>query len=195
MVPHFSMKLHFPHISRLFSAKLLFSIGNSGLWLILLSLISFNAFLRFTKPLAYSDNLIAVFHHPLSWDSHVALARALWTHDQKDQGIQELQLAEEFFPPEDTSNNKQVLGAQTPPIDLLSSWQNEPMRDQKQETYWQTILKNHPDYRDAYIQLAALTYREGNLIQTHANLVKAQILDPNNSTIARLVSFTSKLLE
>jgi len=170
------MKQLFPHISRIFSASL---------WLVLLALISFNVSLLITKPLAYSDKLIDVFNHPLSWNTHATLAEALWQNGSKNQAIEEQRLAIELSPKEEFPGNTQVLGA----------WQNEPNRQKQQEDYWQTILASHPDYRDAYVQLAALSYREGNLLQAHAYLLKAQILDPNNTTVNRLVSFTSKLLE
>lgn len=169
-------RLYFPHISRIFSA---------GLWLLLLAFIGFNIFLKLTIPLSYSDKLINVFGNPLSWDTHVALARALWQNGPKDRAIQEMLLAVELSPKEETPGTAQVLGV----------WQNEPLQQKQQEEYWQTILTRYSDYRDAYIQLAALSYRERNLPQAHAYLLKAQILDPNNATVNRLVTVTSKLLE
>lgn len=189
------MRLYLPHISRIFSAKTRSWIGNVCLWVLLLALISLNVSLWITKPLAYSDKLIDVFNHPLSWDTHVTLARALWQNGPKNLGLRELILAAELFPTEGAVTNTQVLGAVASPKDMLLAWQNEPTRQKQYEDYWQNILTSHPDYRDAYIQLAALSYREGNLTQAHAYLVKAQILDPNNATVNRLVNFTSKFLE
>jgi tetratricopeptide (TPR) repeat protein len=155
--------------------------------MLLSALISFNFFSRM-KPYSYSNELLDVLHHPLSWNTHVALARALWQNGTKNQGIQELLLAHELF-------SGSVLGAATDPSNMLLAWQNEPVRRHQQEEYWKQVLTSHPDYRDAYIQLAALSYQEGNLTQTHAYLTQAQSLDPNNTTVNRLTDFTSKLLE
>ncbi len=187
MVPHLRMRLKFPHISRIFTARLFSWVGNFVLWILLVTFLSFNVLL-WAKPLAYSGELIDVFHHPLSWNAHVTLARVLWKNGTKNQGMQELLLAHELFP-------GNVLSAATDPSDMLLAWQNEPVRRQQQEEYWKKVLVVHPDYRDAYIQLAALSYQEGNLTQTYTYLTRALDIDPNNTNLNRLTEFTSKLLE
>jgi tetratricopeptide (TPR) repeat protein len=179
------MKLNFPHISRIFSAKTVSWVGNLCLWILLLALISLNVFLWLNKPLAYSDKIIDVFTHPFAWSAHVALADTFWQNGFHTQAMEEQQVAVDLSPKEEMLTNTQVLGA----------WQNEPNRQKQSEDYWQQVLTSHPDYRDAYIQLAALLYRKGNLTQAHAYLLKAQNLDPNNPTVNRLTAFTSKLLE
>lgn len=179
------MKLHFPHISRIFTARIFSLAGILCMWVVLLALVSFNIFVWITRPLAYSDRLIDVFTHPFAWNAHVALADAFWQNGFKKKAMEELQLTIELSPKEEIQSNTQVLGA----------WQNEPNRQKQSEDYWQQILASHPDYRDAYVQLAALAYGEGNLTQSHAYLLKAQTLDPNNAAVNRLTAFTSKLLE
>lgn len=171
------MKQLFPHISRIFSAKAFSRVGNLCLWVLLLALVSFNVFLWITKPLAYSDKIFQIFTRPYDALAHENLARALWNSGARILAGHELAIVTELSP---------VLGAST----------TAKMQHEEAETiYWQNILANHPDYRDAYVQLAALTYGEGNLTQAHAYLLKAQILDPNNATVNRLADFTSKLLE
>jgi len=162
------MRQLFPHISRIFSASL---------WLLLLALISFNISVWITKPLAYSDNIFQIFTHPFSALAHEDLAQTLWNSGARTRASLELAIVAELSP---------VLGAQTSAL---------AQREAAHMKYWQDTAANLPDYRDAYIQLASLSYREGNLTQAHAYLLKAQILDPNNATVNHLVSVTSKLLE
>ncbi len=177
MVPHLSMKLNFPHISRIFSAKAFSRVGTLVLWILLLALISFNIFLWSTNPLAYSNNLIDVFTHPFSAPVHENLAQTLQRGGKQTLASREFALVAELSP---------VLGAETTA---------KAQRREAETVYWQKILISHPDYRDAYVQLAALAYGEGNLTQSHAYLLKAQFLDPNNPKVNRLAAFTSKLLE
>lgn len=130
-----------------------------------------------TKPLAYSDKVFQIFTHPGSATVHEDLAQTLWNSGARTRASHEFAIVAELSP---------VLGA---------SATAKTQREAAQMKYWQDTAANHPDYRDAYVQLASLSYQEGNLVQSHAHLVKAQILDPNNATINRLVNFTSKLLE
>jgi tetratricopeptide (TPR) repeat protein len=171
------MKLHLPHISRIFSAQLFSRVGNLCLWILLGALVGFNIFLWMTKPLAYSDKVFQVFTHPFAAAAHKALAQTLWDSGVRPLADQEFALAAEMSP---------VLGA---------SITAQAAREEAETVYWQNIVTTHSDYRDAYIQLAALLYRQGNLMQAHAYLTQALALDPNNATVNRLADFTSKLLE
>ncbi len=173
MVPHFFMNLHLPHISRIFSAKTFSRVGNLCLWVVLLALVSFNVFLWLTKPLSYSENLFAVFTHPFSAPAHEALAQTL----EGTGASRERAIVAELSP---------VLGAATTA---------QAQQKEADMIFWQNVLSVHPDYRDGYVQLSALYYGEGNLMQAHADLLKAQLLDPNNAVVDRLTAFTSKLLE
>jgi len=162
------MSLKFPHIPRIFSASL---------WILLFALVSFNISIWVTKPLAYSDKVFQIFTHPFSALAHQDLAQTLRNSGARTRAGHELAIVAELSP---------VLGASTTA---------KAQREAAQMKYWQDTADNHPDYRDAYIQLAALSYTQGNLAQAHAYLLKAQILDPNNTTVNRLVNVTSKLLE
>jgi hypothetical protein len=151
-------RLHLPHISRIFSAIL---------WVLLIALFIAN------KPIAYSNDLFDVFHHPFSALAH----EHLYQHLTGPVADQEQAIIAELSP---------VLGAAT------TANEQQATIDMN---FWQSVTVAHPDYRDAYLQLAQLNYQNGNLLQTQANLLKAQALDPNNTTINRLMAFTSKLLE
>lgn len=63
--------------------------------------------------------------------------------------------------------------------------------DQKIAFEWERILLERPDYRDGWIQLAAIYYKLGNKEKAREAIGKAKVLDPTNPTI---LSF-EKLLE
>lgn len=130
-----------------------------------------------TKPLAYSDKVFQIFTHPFDALAHEDLAQTLWNSGARKRAGLELAIVAELSP---------VLGASTTA---------KAQREAAHMKYWQDTAANYPDYRDAYVQLAALSYREGSLTQAHAYLLKAQILDPNNAAVNHLVNVTSNLLE
>ncbi len=142
-----------------------------------MALVSFNIFIWTTKPLAYSDNVFQIFIHPFSAPAHERLAQTLQSSGTRTLAGHELEIVAELNP---------VLGASTTAM---------AEKEKADIIYWQTMTTRYPDYRDAYIQLASLFYRQGNLTQTQAYLTRAQLLDPNNATVNSLMDFTSKLLE
>lgn len=81
-----------------------------------------------------------------------------------------------YLPPAPTQ--KQVLGVTTT----------------NQMPYWQAIVTAHPDYRDAYISLAGIAYKQGNLALTKSFLAQAAALDPNGKTVQNLLKFINKLI-
>jgi tetratricopeptide (TPR) repeat protein len=162
------MRLVFPHIPRIISAVIL--------WAAMTSLIGYNVVLAGAKPIAYSDKIFRVFTRPYSPPAHEAFAQALWDSGARALARQELAIVAEL---------SHVLGAQTSVQD---------QREDAQIQYWQNAAATHPDYRDAYIQLAALSYARGNLIQAKVYLTQATALDPNGRTVSSLLEFISKLL-
>ena len=73
---------------------------------------------------------------------------------------------------------KQVLGATTT----------------SQIPYWQNVIVAHPDYQDAYVELASLFYAQGNLLEARNYLQEASSLAPNSKTVADLLAFITKLI-
>jgi len=55
--------------------------------------------------------------------------------------------------------------------------------DQKMAFDWEQILAERPDYRDGWIQLAAVYYQLGDRQKAKEALKKAKSLDPNNETV------------
>ncbi len=76
----------------------------------------------------------------------------------------------------DTLTDKAVLGAATAPHVL-----------EAQLSYWKKLIEEKPDYRDAYIMAAFLSYQLGEKGQTKEFLQKALTLDPNSSASHKLL--------
>lgn len=167
------MKVKLPHIPRIITAVIFPSFANLILWAAMASLIGYNFVLASTKPIAYSDKVFGIFAHPNSPLPHENLAQLLWKSGVRALAKQELAIAGEFSP---------VLGAETSVND---------QREAAQIKFWQDAAANHPDWRDAYIQLAALSYAQGNLLETKAYLTKASALDPNGKATHDLLEFVA----
>jgi len=48
----------------------------------------------------------------------------------------------------------------------------------KQKSYWQSVVTQFPDYRDAHFRLGVLLYQEGDRQQARVEVKKALQLDP-----------------
>lgn len=60
-----------------------------------------------------------------------------------------------------------------------NSSKSERTELEKQTKYWENVVVQRPDYRDAYLQLAILEYRLGDKEEAKVYLEKVLILDPN----------------
>jgi tetratricopeptide (TPR) repeat protein len=57
---------------------------------------------------------------------------------------------------------------------------------QVQRNKWEAVVKQYPNYRDAYLRIAAFSYQLGDQNQAIFSLTKAISLDPNNETALHL---------
>ncbi len=70
-------------------------------------------------------------------------------------------------------------------LDLYSNFKQQEGLTQKrteilnQIAFWQSEIKIHPNYRDAYMSLALLNFQLRKFDETRKNLDKALKLDPN----------------
>ncbi len=81
-----------------------------------------------------------------------------------------------------------VLGAQS----LLRS--DEQQRAALYEVYrfWQQVVRDHPDYRDGYIQLALVSYQLELTEESRSYVEKIKSLDPNYPGIKEFEGLLSK---
>jgi tetratricopeptide (TPR) repeat protein len=66
-------------------------------------------------------------------------------------------------------------------ISVQKNMKKEKDRVAYELSYWQEIVKLHPDYRDGYFKLALIQYRLGKTKQSRENVEKAMEIDPNFS--------------
>ncbi|MBI3955730.1 tetratricopeptide repeat protein [Candidatus Gottesmanbacteria bacterium] len=166
------MKLKFPHFHRVNSARLFFSLEMILLWGGLAALIAINVMaLQKIRP-AHWDKLMMLFAAPFSVPRSLDLASFLWKMGQKDEA------------------RRLVIAAQSG--EVLGAWEQADRKLAEQYAFWQSVAAAHPDYRDAFISLAALSYQLGNLEDARASLERAQALDPNSPTVQAFTSVLDK---
>ncbi len=55
-----------------------------------------------------------------------------------------------------------------------------------QYAYWQTVVQDHPDYRDGFYMAALLSYQLGDTTEAKKYLDKVKTIDPNYPEITKL---------
>lgn len=171
-----TLRVNFPHISRFFSATLL--------WLLLLAIIMFNGIARVNQVSERNSKLSAVLLAPTSAPAHMALATLLRQMGYLPAARQELLIA--------ADQNPNVLGTTTSPLQLLNEWEREPKRLTEALTYWQQVANEKPDYRDAFLQLALVAYQLGNMPEARAAASQALTLDPTSPLVARILGMVTR---
>lgn len=157
------MSLRFPHFSRFISATAFPIFREFSLWSILTALIAYNITTALSSaPAGFQPLFVAVMQPAASSTAHINLAQWYKQNGIVNKAKYELLLANEHWAPGKAGTlNAPVLGAEASPADMLSAWENEPARLEKDYQYWQTVIKEKSDYRDAYITLASLAYQLG----------------------------------
>ena len=153
--------MKFPHISRFFSASLLLWLG---------ALFSLNILL-WTKQQRNSA-VLAVLKAPWSPTTHEQLAQQYRQEGRSEQAVTELKLAS-------------VLGTTTY-RDQITQWESERAQKEAATAYWRTVADKHPNYRDAFVILASLSYELGRFDEAQQYLTRAESLDPYAESIDNL---------
>ncbi len=144
-----------PQNSRLFPAILSWTLL-SVRWGVLISIIGVNIILfRSVASSSWWKQRLSILSDPTSSLVHTQLAQMYWQAGQKTAAQQEIRLAQDILTSE---SGEDVLGLSIQQEDLTSDWQKETERLLHAYSYWQSVIGERPDYRDAYIQLAYLAY-------------------------------------
>lgn len=101
--------------------------------------------------------------------NHLALGKELLAHNQLDEAEKEFILA----------------GVDTSPIQNLRT---QPEKIKEQIIFWEKVVAQFPNYRDAHLKLAILNYKINRLFDAKKYLDKALDIDPNNETAKKLSS-------
>lgn len=150
-------KLQFPQISRLFSAL--------TLWGLFLALLYANIIAIFQMHDSLSTYVLPILTNPYSSETHMKIASKLWKNGYHNQAKRELVLAD------DLSANVYY--------SVLGVWSQQPIKLERDFTYWKEITKQKPDYRDAYIQAGSIATTLGYIKEAEYLFDKSRELDPN----------------
>lgn len=178
-----------PHNSRRFSATGS-RLVTAGLWLGLLAVIAVNSSLKVRTPAPNQGYLYSILSNPSSVEAHIALAQQYWTENNERAAKQELTIAQEIYRNRTSAN---VLGASSEPLSLMDQWQQQKHRQSDLYDFWSATVKQRPDYRDAYIQLASLAYQLERYEDAKKHLDTALRLDPNTPTARELEKLLQSL--
>lgn len=180
--------LEFPQISRLFSAPA-FQTGISVvrrtlLWGTCVAIFSINIMSALNMTELPMRVFLPVLRSPLSASAHTQLAQQLWELGRPQRAKKELLLASELL----GGGNLHILGASTDPARLLQTWESEPARINKLVSFWQGVVSDKPNYRDAYLILGVLTHKQGNATLAQTYWRQAYALDPTDTRIGEYLS-------
>jgi Flp pilus assembly protein TadD len=169
------VKLHFPHISRLFSAKPSIPLAITLCWSILTACIIIN--IRVTS--AYDTATRGVVD-TLEKTDDVTLTRSLSDRFEKS-GIPSV--ARELRRSNDSRTAERAVAPET----------NGVLGSQTQTlSYLIKILEEHPDYRDAYLAAAKSALLEHNMKEALVLTKQVLEIDPNDKTALVLMTILEK---
>lgn len=122
---------------------------------------------------------LAVMLAPNNISNHLLLVQEYLKRGDMAAVERELNLAQNVTISYKPSARNSVLGASLSPAKIWEKINNEPQRINNEITHWENIIKDKPDYRDAYLQLAILNYQIYQTDKAKVYLQKAANLDPN----------------
>ena len=133
-----------------------------------LLVISFALHTLPTSPLTAA--FTQVKQNPWKLEAHLRLANVYITMGDFLTARQEMHLA-------------QTLKDQTRVLGITSDFTNikdklEGKEAIKRREFWQSVVKEHPNYRDGWVQLLYLAYNSGYLLEAKSYLEKISALDP-----------------
>jgi len=175
------MSLQFPQYPRFFTARV-------TPWLGLMALVALNVWARFFLPWPFLPLRLSVLRTPFTSSPHLEYAVSLWQAGLLSPATRELLLTHELgnFSAK-ASVGTEVLGAATSALDLLAQWETEPQRLAARYEYWQSVVREKPDYVDGYTMAAALAYQLGKPAEAITLLTQVLLRDPTNETALALL--------
>lgn len=166
ILPFFRKKI-FPHIIRVFHARIIFEIGCTAFFVVNIIISSY-------LPQSYNDYRKELLRHPFSTNSYIRFGQALYSQGNSAAATKQITVA------------TNVLGAQTELQRVVSDWDYESGANERSYDYWKQITMKYPEYRDGHIQLAQASYELKRLDEAKTYLGQAQTLDPNNPLISQM---------
>jgi len=124
---------------------------------------------------------LAAMLYPNDLSSHLLLAQEYLKRGNMEGVERELLLAQDLGGKTSatSSGSPTVLGVFLSPSKILEKIKNEPKRIREEISFWEKVISEKPDYRDAYLQLAILNYQIYKKERAKEYLEKALKIDPN----------------
>lgn len=148
----------FPHIYRFFTA----GVGFSKKHLPFFFLIIYLFFSLLDPQSEFEKTKLKVISDPNNSRTHLLLSQIFLDHNDFENALNEAKI---------TQGREQ--------LDKIEMFRQKPSRLQKQLSYWNDILTKHPNYRDGFLQKAALEWQLKDEGLARVDLKKAIELDPN----------------
>ncbi len=104
--------------------------------------------------------------------AHLFLARQLLANNQLAEAETEFKLASSL-----------------PDINKIGEIKLQPEKIKEEIVFWQKVVEEFPNYRDAYLKLAILNYKINRLFDAQKFLDKALSIDPNSEVANKFLKF------
>ncbi len=169
------MALSLPHISRLFTAKILQRVSYVSILAVLLFSLIYLYITNVFLAMPYGPNRISgkILSNPLDAQGHIILAEYYKDSANDAKKAREVAIAQEL-----SNNSPTILGSSTDIPSIIQTWKMEPEQYEEKLEYWQHIIETHPEYRDAYVQAAFYASKLKLTTLAETLLLKAKELDP-----------------
>ena len=172
---------YFPQIYRIIPANTIIIVAKVVVLVVVTTFLALNLFIqlppRFTKTRQVQ---LAVMLMPNDLSNHLLLAQEYLGQGNMPAVERELILSQDLSSLPTTHNpSPSVLGLTLSPLKILEKIKNEPQKIREEISFWEKVVAQKPDFRDAYLQLALLNYQIYNLDKAKEYLQEAKKIDPN----------------
>lgn len=161
-----------------------------GVFALFLAWAGLNVWMVASSPQNLLSERIDLLSSPFSPEKHMVFGDLLYALGNQTKAEQELAISTSLFSehPGIFRISSSVLGAQSTPLDMQKRWNDESEQAARFLAYWKDIIAEKPDYRDAYLVLAALAHETNNDAEATNYTRQAYLLDPNNQMTADLIA-------
>lgn len=167
-----------PQISRFFSAKRvqqkLYTMSTAALNISLLALVLGNSTQFKATNIPYEIDQIV--QSPFSISAHFNAAKVFKGNNIEFQKTNEIRLVHDLIAAKEQTN---VLGDSTDISNAIEVWDSEPKQLEEKLAYWKTVISEHPDYRDAYLQASYIANLLNQKAEASFFMERAKKLDPS----------------
>jgi len=123
---------------------------------------------------------LGISNWPLSAKKHSEMAKAYFNHGDEKKAVIELKKAESLY---HSLGFLDIRGNTKKQLTETKTLLYQPEKIRQDISYWKTVLKTKPHYRDVFLRLSLLNYQLYQNEKAREYWEKAFYLDPNNETV------------